>query len=144
MRTFPLGKIKSVTARAYMVLPASIQKILPNCFKFFIFSPLIYPFDQRSDLPPFIYLTTTLKSHKKTACKPCRRLSGAIRRRPHYPISSKIESPMVPFGIFTIKLSAMVAPITANVSFSGRGPPPVIEGDHARNGTFSLVWSVPL
>ena len=45
---------------------------------------------------------------------------------------------MVPSGIFTAKFSAMVAPITANVSSSGRLPVSAIEGEYARNGDFVL------
>ena len=51
---------------------------------------------------------------------------------------------MVPSGMETPKLSAAVAPMTANVSASGSSPLPFMDGDHARNGTFSLVWSVPV
>ena len=50
----------------------------------------------------------------------------------------------MPSGISTPKFSATVAPITANVSVSGSPPLPLNDGEYATNGTFSLVWSVPL
>ena len=43
----------------------------------------------------------------------------------------------------TLKFWAMVAPTIANVSCSFNSLPIHMDGDHARNGTFSLVWSVP-
>ena len=49
------------------------------------------------------------------------------------------EFPMVPSGIFTPKLSATVAPTTAKVSVSGSFPPPVIDFEYNKRGTFSLV-----
>ena len=51
---------------------------------------------------------------------------------------------MVPSGMDTPKLSAMVAPMTAKESASGRGPPSAILLDQARKGTYSRVWSVPV
>ena len=58
--------------------------------------------------------------------------------------SLSIDFPIVPFGIVTPKLSAIVAPITAKVSSEGILPPPLMDGEYARNGTFSFVWSVPV
>ena len=62
----------------------------------------------------------------------------------HYFKFSSRDLPIVPSGISTPKLSATVAPTTANVSSSGSSPLPVMEGEYARKGTFSRVWSVPL
>ena len=55
-----------------------------------------------------------------------------------------MELPMVPSGIATPKLSAIVAPVTAKVCVSSSLPLPWKDGEYARNGTFSLVWSVPV
>lgn len=52
---------------------------------------------------------------------------------------SRIESPMVPSGIFTPKSSAMVAPMIAKVSVSGSSPLSLHALEYARNGTFSRV-----
>ena len=59
----------------------------------------------------------------------------------YYPYfsSSKIEYPTVPSGIRISKLSAIVAPITANVSVSGILPPSFISFEYASNGTYSRV-----
>ena len=46
---------------------------------------------------------------------------------------------MVPSGILTPKLSAMVAPITAKVSLVSSFPLSVSDGEYAINGTCSLV-----
>ena len=45
----------------------------------------------------------------------------------------------MPSGMATPKLSAMVAPITAKVRVSSSLPLPFMDGEYARNGTFSLV-----
>ncbi len=44
----------------------------------------------------------------------------------------------------TPKLSAIVAPMTANVSDAVSSPLPSKDGEYAINGTLSLVWSVPV
>ena len=46
---------------------------------------------------------------------------------------------MVPSGMATPKLSAIVAPITAKVSQSESAPCPCMDGEYAKNGTSSLV-----
>ena len=51
---------------------------------------------------------------------------------------------MVSSGMAMPKLSVMVAPITAKVSASTSAPGVCIDRAYARNGTFSLVWSVPV
>ena len=50
-------------------------------------------------------------------------------RLPRHTSSSSTEYPIVPSGIFTPKLSATVAPITAKVSPAGSFPFPFIEGE---------------
>ena len=51
----------------------------------------------------------------------------------------KIDSPIVPSGIFTPKLSTIVAPITAKVFWSSSLPLPVMDGEYHSIGTISLV-----
>ena len=57
----------------------------------------------------------------------------------YYSNSDKTDSPIVPSGISTPKLSAIVAPITANVSRPSIFPFCSMEGEYAMNGTYSLV-----
>ena len=68
---------------------------------------------------------------------------SAVRRFSDYNCLSR-EVPMVPSGISTPKLSAMVQPILANVSPGSSRFPPAMEGEYTSSGTFSLVWSVPV
>ena len=44
----------------------------------------------------------------------------------------------------TPKLSAIVAPMTANVSAPASAPLPSKDGEYAIKGTLSLVWSLPV
>ncbi len=53
-----------------------------------------------------------------------------------------MECPIVPSGILTPKLSAIVAPIMANVSAASSSPASFIDGEYARNGTFYSVGIV--
>ena len=59
-------------------------------------------------------------------------------------IKEKIDFPIVPFGICTSKLSAIVAPISAKLLPVPNWPWFFIDGEYAKNGTYSLVWSLPL
>ena len=61
----------------------------------------------------------------------------------YYTNLSNTDSPIVFFGILILKLSAIVAPITAKLSLLSKIPWPFIDGEYAKNGTYSLVWSLP-
>ena len=57
---------------------------------------------------------------------------------------SFIGVPIVSSGIATPKFAAIVAPMSAKESDSGRLPLIVSFGEYRRSGTYSLVWSVPV
>ena len=71
-----------------------------------------------------LHFFTSVKCKKQT---PKNLLFVLFRSQLFYFSSSKIDVPIVPSGIFTSKLSAIVAPITANVSESGSFPYPSID-----------------
>lgn len=82
--------------------------------------------------------------HRKSVRRENHLGKNAGAREIHQFSCPRIEWPIVPSGMAMPKLSVMVAPITAKVSASISAPGVCIDREYARNGTFSLVWSVPV
>ena len=75
-------------------------------------------------------------SYVALCCKRSENMSYCLRC---YMSSERMDVPMVPLGIATPKLSAMVAPMVAKVSRSSSLPWNFIDGEYDTNGTYSRV-----
>lgn len=95
---------------------------------------------------PYTKVNTALPGAQKqeeSSAQPCSSCLSFSLYPVGYTSASSSDTPMVPPGIGMPKFSATVAPTTPKLSCSCSGPEDFNEGEYARKGTFSLVWSVP-